>query len=123
MKTYYSCIFQRSDHVRALLAAGRRQRTRSSVTLSLAEALHKPGNSFINHCITTSPVLLFPGRILDTPSVALFCELFTMDTLVARYTSSPFDREAFSEEDQQNFTQSIPSLSLKFALPPVPRVC
>jgi hypothetical protein len=46
-----------------------------------------------------------------------------MDTLVARYTSSPFDREAFSDEDQQDFTQSIPSLSLRFALPPVPRVC
>ena len=46
-----------------------------------------------------------------------------MDTLVARYTSSPFDREAFSDDDQQDFTQSIPSLSLRFALPPVPRVC
>jgi len=44
-----------------------------------------------------------------------------MDTLVARYTSSPFDRAAFSDEDQQDFTQSIPSLSLRFALPPVPR--
>jgi hypothetical protein len=46
-----------------------------------------------------------------------------MDTLVARYTSSPFDRAAFSDDDQQDFTQSIPSLSLRFALPPVPRVC
>jgi 20S proteasome subunit beta 5 len=46
-----------------------------------------------------------------------------MDTLVAQYTSSPFDKEAFSEVDQQDYTQSIPSLSLRFALPPVPRVC
>jgi len=44
-----------------------------------------------------------------------------MDTLVARYTSSPFDHEALTAEDQQDFTQSIPSLSLRFALPPVPR--
>jgi len=44
-----------------------------------------------------------------------------MDTLVARYTSSPFDCEAFSDKDQQDFTQSLPSLSLRFAIPPVPR--
>jgi len=44
-----------------------------------------------------------------------------MDTLVAQYTRPAFDREAFSLEEQQDYTQSIPSLSLKFALPPVPR--
>lgn len=45
-----------------------------------------------------------------------------MDTLVARYTRSPFDTEGFSSEDQQDYTDSLPPLSLKFALPPVARV-
>ncbi len=45
-----------------------------------------------------------------------------MDTLVARYTGSPFASEGFSSEDQQDYADSLPPLSLKFALPPVARV-
>ena len=45
-----------------------------------------------------------------------------MDTLVARYAGSPFAKESFSPEEQQDYTNSLPPLSLKFALPPVPRV-
>jgi 20S proteasome subunit beta 5 len=45
-----------------------------------------------------------------------------MDTLVARYTQSPFENEGFSAEEQEHYTDSLPPLSLKFALPPVARV-
>jgi 20S proteasome subunit beta 5 len=45
-----------------------------------------------------------------------------MDTLVARYTRSPFENEGFSSEEQQDYTDALPTLSLKFALPPIARV-
>lgn len=50
-----------------------------------------------------------------------------MDTLVARYTRSPFEREAeaFYAKDGEELDfngTSLPPLSLKFALPPIPRV-
>ena len=44
-----------------------------------------------------------------------------MNSLVARYTQLPFAHEGFTQEEQQDYTSSIPQLSLKFALPPVPR--
>ena len=44
-----------------------------------------------------------------------------MDTLVARYTQSPFANECFNSEEQNDFYETVPPLSLKFALPPVPR--
>ncbi|KAF7504972.1 Proteasome subunit beta type-5 [Endocarpon pusillum] len=44
-----------------------------------------------------------------------------MDTLVATYTRSPFENEGFSSDEQQDYTNSLPPLSLKFALPPVAR--
>lgn len=44
-----------------------------------------------------------------------------MDTLVARYTQSPFANEGFASEEQNDYYDTLPPLSLKFALPPVPR--
>jgi len=44
-----------------------------------------------------------------------------MDALVAQYTQSPFANEGYNLEDQDDYSQSLPPLSLKFALPPVPR--
>lgn len=44
-----------------------------------------------------------------------------MDTLVAQYTQPAFAREGFTWEEQQDYDSSLPSLSLKFALPPVSR--
>lgn len=44
-----------------------------------------------------------------------------MDTLVAQYTQNPFANEGFTSEEQNDCTDIVPSLSLKFALPPVPR--
>ena len=43
-----------------------------------------------------------------------------MDTLVAQYTQQPFAHEGYQDEEYPEYN-SIPTLSLKFALPPVPR--
>jgi hypothetical protein len=47
-----------------------------------------------------------------------------MDTLVARYSRPTYQQnEPFSEQDQQDFCDdSVPSLSLRFAVPPVAHV-
>lgn len=43
-----------------------------------------------------------------------------MDTLVARYSRPAFQTEGYAAEDQQQaLADSLPSLSLSFALPPV----
>jgi 20S proteasome subunit beta 5 len=44
-----------------------------------------------------------------------------MDSLVRQYTRSPFANEGYTTEEQQDYAYSVPQLSLKFALPPVPR--
>lgn len=44
-----------------------------------------------------------------------------MDTLVAQYTQPPFAHEGYNYEEQQEYADTRPSLSLKFALPPVAR--
>lgn len=45
-----------------------------------------------------------------------------MDALVARYSRPMFENEGYSREDQEELYQSVPSLSLKFAMPPVAQV-
>ncbi|KAL9113602.1 MAG: hypothetical protein Q9227_002340 [Pyrenula ochraceoflavens] len=42
-----------------------------------------------------------------------------MDTLVAQYSRPPFEYDGYPSEEQQELTESLPSLSLKFALPPI----
>lgn len=42
-----------------------------------------------------------------------------MDKLISQYTRSPYQDEAFSEQDQLDYTESLPPVSLKFSLPPV----
>jgi hypothetical protein len=54
----------------------------------------------------------------DTPS-----HTFKMDTLVAQYSKPMFEKEDYSQDDQMELYQSAPSLSLKFAMPPVAQVC
>lgn len=44
-----------------------------------------------------------------------------MDSLVAQYTQPAFSHEGHTLEDQEDYASSIPSLSLKFALPPLDR--
>jgi len=45
-----------------------------------------------------------------------------MDTLVAQYSKPMFEKD-YSEEDQLDVYQQPPSLSLRFAMPPVAQVC
>ncbi|KAK2753514.1 Proteasome subunit beta type-5 [Arachnomyces sp. PD_36] len=42
-----------------------------------------------------------------------------MDTLVAQYTRPQHDYADYSNEEQQQLTQSLPPLSLNFSLPPI----
>lgn len=44
-----------------------------------------------------------------------------MDSLVAQYRRPMFDNE-YNQDDQQELYDSTPSLSLKFAMPPVAQV-
>ena len=44
-----------------------------------------------------------------------------MDTLVAQYTRSPFAHEGQTSEEHDYYTNSMPPISLNFALPPVPK--
>lgn len=45
-----------------------------------------------------------------------------MDKLVAQYSRPSHQNEFYSEQEQQDLTESLPPLSLKFALPPVANV-
>ena len=45
-----------------------------------------------------------------------------MDTLVARYGRPAFEDEEYSQSEQQELSQTTPSLSLNFALPPLANV-
>ena len=48
-----------------------------------------------------------------------------MDTLVARYSRPAYQQNEnlFSEYEQDELNDSVPGLSLKFAMPPVAHVC
>ncbi|KAI9926932.1 hypothetical protein MW887_004031 [Aspergillus wentii] len=45
-----------------------------------------------------------------------------MDKLVAQYSRRPHQNEFYSEQEQHDLTESHPSISLKFNLPPVDNV-
>jgi hypothetical protein len=47
---------------------------------------------------------------------------FKMDTLVATYSKPMFEKENYSQDDQVDFYNPAPSLSLKFAMPPIAQV-
>ena len=44
-----------------------------------------------------------------------------MDTLVAHYTRSPFAHEGYTSQEYDYYHNSLPTLSLDFALPPIPK--
>jgi 20S proteasome subunit beta 5 len=46
-----------------------------------------------------------------------------MDTLVAQYSTPMFEKENYNQDEQMELYQPAPSLSLKFAMPPVAQVC
>jgi hypothetical protein len=79
-------------------------------------------SSIINHdhdslTFVTSPPLLF--LLLHTTH----SKHFKMDTLVAQYSQPMFEKEQYNQDDQMELYQPAPSLSLKFAMPPVAQVC
>lgn len=45
-----------------------------------------------------------------------------MDLLVAQHSRPAFEDEGYSEQDQRDLSQITPSLSLKFAMPPIANV-
>lgn len=45
-----------------------------------------------------------------------------MDSLVAQYSRPSFQDEGYDADEQYEVSQSVPPLSLKFALPPIPNV-
>jgi hypothetical protein len=80
--------------------------------------------SIINHdhdhdslTFVTSSLLLF--LLLHTTH----SKHFKMDTLVAQYSQPMFEKEQYNQDDQMELYQPAPSLSLKFAMPPVAQVC
>lgn len=68
----------------------------------------------------TNPPIPHP-RIYPNPH-RIF-KSFKMDTLVAQYSKPMFEREYNQEDQMELYEQSIPSLSLRFAMPPVAHVC
>lgn len=47
---------------------------------------------------------------------------FTMDTLVAQYSKPMFEKENYNQDDQVDLYNPAPSLSLRFAMPPIAQV-
>lgn len=45
-----------------------------------------------------------------------------MDKIVSQYTRSPHQNEFYSEREQQELTETLPPISLKFNLPPLDNV-
>ena len=45
-----------------------------------------------------------------------------MDALVSQYTTSRFEDEGYGSDEQYELSQPTPSLSLKFAMPPLSNV-
>lgn len=45
-----------------------------------------------------------------------------MDTLVAQYSRPMFEKENYDQDDQMELYQGTPSLSLRFAMPPIAQV-
>ena len=44
-----------------------------------------------------------------------------MDALVSQYSRPAYKEEGYAEQEQLELVDTLPSLSLKFALPPVPQ--
>lgn len=63
-----------------------------------------------------------PRSSPSLPPVSFFVAQHTMDKLVAQYSRQPDQNEFYSEQEQQDLTESLPPLSLKFSLPPVDNV-
>lgn len=45
-----------------------------------------------------------------------------MDLLVAQYSRPAFQDEGYSSQEQQELSETVPPLSLRFAMPPIAKV-
>lgn len=45
-----------------------------------------------------------------------------MDLLVAQYSRPAFQDEGYSTQEQQELSETVPPLSLRFAMPPIAKV-
>lgn len=45
-----------------------------------------------------------------------------MDLLVAQYSRPAFQDEGYSAQEQQELSETVPPLSLRFAMPPIAKV-
>lgn len=45
-----------------------------------------------------------------------------MDTLVEQYSRPAFENEGYSQQEQYELSQTLPPLSLNFAMPPIANV-
>jgi hypothetical protein len=64
---------------------------------------------------------------ISIPNVPFFLhntlsQHFTMDTLVAQYSKPMFEKENYNQDDQVDLYNPSPSLSLRFAMPPIAQV-
>jgi hypothetical protein len=104
-------------------------RTGTCIRFTIADAnaakVKLPGESSIRTIITVNFVILYhlPFHPQHFPSSFIHSfATFKMDTLVAQYSRPMFEKENNNEEDQMDFYNPTPSMSLKFAMPPVAHV-
>lgn len=81
-----------------------------------------------HQCLSTWVLLMYTRLTYNTSfysgrSFAPILPLLTsMNSLVQQYSRPSFQDEGYSREDQEDLS-ALPTLSLKFALPPVANVC
>lgn len=96
------------------------------MTIGARSDAELPSSSGAASIIKAVPHLVFP---IPPPFQSFYLELidslsnpYIMDKIVAQYSRPSHQNEFYSEQEQQDLTESLPPLSLKFALPPVDNV-
>ena len=105
------------------------RRFRSCAGLRTTDAQLKLPRSY-NHRSTQLLIFLTPAisfflllslGIIELPLLKTSYTLI-MDTLVARYSQPSIGYGGYSQQEQDELTETTPPLSLKFALPPIANV-
>jgi hypothetical protein len=77
----------------------------------------------LNHqSLSSHSLSLFANIIASSFSSLYYQYCLEMDSLVAQYTRPLYEDEGYSSDEQNELSCTTPSLSLKFAMPPVARV-
>ena len=107
------------DFLRAVCARDPRQEVSSSSPSpnELQSFNFLSSSSIAVHFSLVRLRLLSPRLLFDSLPLA-----HTMDKIVSQYTRSPHQNEFYSEREQQELTESLPPISLKFNLPPLDNV-